>query len=71
MVVLWPVVNGCPLWINVLPGNEQQLSSKAHGELGQRRRSVAVPDVTTISHIMWGEKVSQKALQVPEAGDFH
>lgn len=48
MVVLWSVVNGCPLWINVLPEDEQQLSSKAHGELGQRR-SVAVPDVTTIS----------------------
>lgn len=52
MAVLWSVVNGCPLWVNVLPGNEQQLSSKAHGELGQKRRSVAVPDVTAISQIL-------------------
>lgn len=48
MVVLWSVVNGFPLWINVLPENEQQLSNKGHGELGHRRRSMAVPDVTTI-----------------------
>lgn len=45
-------MNGCPLWFNVLPENEQQLSSKARGELGQRMRNVAVPDVTAVSQML-------------------
>lgn len=81
MVVLWSVVNGCPLWINVLPENDQHLSNKGHGELGHRKRSMALPDVTTVRQSLVpgyhmsveseGEKVAQKALQVPGARDFH
>jgi len=48
----WSVINGCPLWLNVLPENEQCLSGKARGELGQRMRSVAVPDVTAVRQML-------------------
>lgn len=71
MAVLWSVVNGLMCFWKM---------SKAHGELGQRRRSVAIPDVNHtkpdfdpwLAHPcwMWGKKVAQKALQVPGAGDF-
>lgn len=81
MVVLWSVISSCPLWFNVLPENEQRLSSKARGELGQGAGVVAVSDVAAVSQDaggclarpcgLRGEKPAQKVLQVPWAGDFH